>query len=114
MIRIITGYSKAPANEVALSLKGIIKSKGYNVDIVDPFAEERFSYIFNFTLITKSTTKDLIEATEKQLPAESIDMLIGYSYGGAMAIMQNKCRADKNSSFIARISWQHYAMESYT
>lgn len=94
-VRIITGYSKTPANEVALSLRDILKYTGHNVDVVDPFARERSSYIFNLTLLTKSPTKNLVEISEEQLPKKNIDVLIGYSYGGAMAILQSKCRTNK-------------------
>lgn len=89
--RIVTGYSKTRANV----FRALLENKGYNVDVADPFAKERCSHIFNLTSITKSSTKNLVEITEKQLPLKDIDMLIGYSYGGAMAILQDKCEASK-------------------
>lgn len=88
-VRIITGYSKTPANEVALSLRDILKYTGHNVDVVDPFARERSSYIFNLTLLTKSPTKNLVEISEEQLPKKNIDVL-----GIAMAALWPFCKVN--------------------
>jgi len=91
-VAIITGYNKASGKVTTSELEPLLQNKRCETIVADPFAEERGSIVFNKTLLTASSTKSFVETTEKALP-EHVDILVGYSYGGAMAITQEKCEA---------------------
>ena len=90
---IITGYSSNTAVVVAALLKGLLEKIGYHVTVADPFKEERGKFLFRRSLLTTSSTQSFIVATERQLPLEA-SIVFGYSYGGAMAILQKKCETN--------------------
>jgi len=87
---IVTGYNKAPGEVTASIIEPLLQNKGYETVISDPFEEERGGMLFDKTLLTRSPTESFIKSTKKFLPSKA-DILIGYSYGGAMAVAQDKC-----------------------
>lgn len=89
---IITGYSKNPSELVAWNLKKMLEQKEYRVVVVDPFRDERGKLIFQKTLLSWCSSKDIVSSVNDALAealAPDIDCMFCYSYGAIAGMFQD-------------------------
>jgi|GEM_PF-1814460 len=97
---IFTGYSRNDPMEVAKEMKSELNKKGHRVAIVDSFETERDSPVFRKTLLTWSSSKNMISTANKVLVraglmGKKVGTMYCYSYGAIPGMFQNTVFANR-------------------